>query len=152
VAYETRTYDNEHGDPVVVLVTTGTHDVSRLVQLFSGHLALCEQLGVAERILRQVKRHNGGRAALALLKAHGGADFTDEESPTTSAALGAWQLDTGVESGSGADRLFRALLPALGEMPYEITEEHADLELLADFTPFTVLTLGADVSEGDDAA
>lgn len=32
---EFRTYDNEHGDPVVVLVTTGTHDVSRLVQLLN---------------------------------------------------------------------------------------------------------------------
>lgn len=30
---ETRAYDNEHGDPVVVLVFTGTHDVSRLVDL-----------------------------------------------------------------------------------------------------------------------
>lgn len=79
MAYESRAYDNEHGDPVVVLVTTGTHDVSRLMQLFAGHtkghLALCEHATVAETMLRQVKRHNGGRAALGLLRQHGGPDF-----------------------------------------------------------------------------
>jgi hypothetical protein len=77
--YESRAYDNEHGEPIVVLVVTGEHDVSRLVQLFSGrmkgHLATCECIGVADTMLRQVKRHSGGRAALALLKAHGGPDF-----------------------------------------------------------------------------
>lgn len=77
--YESRAFDNEHGNPVVVLVTTGTHDVSRLVQLLQGRLALTEHIGVADRILRQVKRHNGGRAALELLKAHGGPDFTGPE-------------------------------------------------------------------------
>lgn len=77
--YETRAYDNEHGDPVVVLVATGTHDVSRLVNLLAGsRLALCEHMGLSEKILRQVKRHNGGRAALKLLAAHGGPDFLDE--------------------------------------------------------------------------
>src|SRR5690348_5314843 len=49
MAYESRAYDNEHGDPVVVLVVTGTHDVSRLVNLFNGqtkgHMALCEHIG-----------------------------------------------------------------------------------------------------------
>jgi hypothetical protein len=29
MSYETRAYDNTHGDPVIVLVATGTHDVSR---------------------------------------------------------------------------------------------------------------------------
>ena len=77
MSYETRAYDNEHGDPVVVLVTTGTHDVSRLVNLLAGsRMALCEHIGVSDDILRQVKRHSGGRAALKLLAAHGGPDLS----------------------------------------------------------------------------
>lgn len=80
--YESRAYDkpNTDGfgpDPVVVLVVTGTHDVSRLVHLLSR--GLIEHLEVAKRVLRQVKRHNGGRAALELLRAHGGPDFTSTE-------------------------------------------------------------------------
>ena len=78
MSYETRAYDNEHGDPVVVLVVTGTYDVSRFVHLTAGGPTVCELLMVGERIRKQVRRHNGGRAALALLKAHGGADFTGE--------------------------------------------------------------------------
>lgn len=82
MSYETRAYDNEHGDPVVVLVATGTHDVSRLVNLFA-HVKpfpLCEQVALGHRILRQVRRHNGGRAALRVLRDHGGPDFTDDHS------------------------------------------------------------------------
>lgn len=73
MSYETRAYDNEHGDPVVVLVATGTHDVSRLVNLLSRGNG--EQVQLAGRVLQQVRRHNGGRAALQLLAAHGGPDF-----------------------------------------------------------------------------
>ncbi|GAA4439657.1 hypothetical protein [Phytohabitans houttuyneae] len=76
MAYETRAYDNEHGDPVVVLVASGTHDVSRLVQLLtSGN---CEQVDLGDQVLQQVRRHNGGRAALQLLAAHGGPDLLFE--------------------------------------------------------------------------
>lgn len=77
MSYETRAHDNEHDDPVVVLVATGTHDVSRLVNLLtSGN---CEQVDLGHRVLAQVRRHNGGRAALQLLAAHGGPDFLHEE-------------------------------------------------------------------------
>ena len=76
MSYESRTYDNAHGDPVVVLVVTGTHDVSRLVNHLTGSSPNCEQLDLGRRILRQVRRHNAGRAALALLRDHGGRDFT----------------------------------------------------------------------------
>lgn len=77
MSYETRAYDNDHGDPVVVLVAEGTHDVSRLVNLLnSGN---CEQVSLGHAVLRQVRRHNGGRAALQLLAAHGGPDFLYEE-------------------------------------------------------------------------
>lgn len=80
MSYESRAYDNKHGDPVVVLVTTGTHDVSRLMNLLAGsRMALCEHMGLSGRILRQVNRHNGGRAALKLLVEHGGPDLSDPE-------------------------------------------------------------------------
>lgn len=75
MSVDMRAYDNEHGDPVVVLVTTGTYDVSRLVGLLSS--GRCEDHDLAKRVRAAVKRHNGGRAALRLLRDHGGADFTD---------------------------------------------------------------------------
>jgi hypothetical protein len=76
MSYETRAYDNDAGDPVVVLVATGTHDVSRLVHLLAG--GNCEQGTLARKVLGQIRRRNGGRAALTLLARHGGADFTRE--------------------------------------------------------------------------
>jgi hypothetical protein len=80
VSAETRAYDkhNDDGfppDPVVVLVATGTTDVSRLVQALSRGNS--EQIKQAEHIARQLRRHNAGRAALSLLKQHGGNDFTN---------------------------------------------------------------------------
>jgi hypothetical protein len=78
VSYESRAYDNDQGDPVVVLVATGTHDVSRLVNLLAGsRLALCEHAHLSDRIKRQVNRYNGGREALKLLRAHGGPDLLE---------------------------------------------------------------------------
>jgi hypothetical protein len=82
--YESRAYDNDSGEPVVVLVVTGTHDVSRLVNLLVGKMAghpVCEQISVGQRVLRQVRRHNGGRAALQLLAAHGGPELLHEPDP-----------------------------------------------------------------------
>lgn len=78
MSYQSRAYDNEHGDPVVALVATGTHDVSRLVNLLNGATPNSEQRELAATVLRQVRRHNAGRAALRLLRDHGGPDFTDE--------------------------------------------------------------------------
>jgi hypothetical protein len=79
--YESRAYDKVNGDgfgpdPVIVLVVTGTHDVSRFVDLLAGGQPLTEQLSLGKRIREQVRRHNGGRAALELLRRHGGPDFT----------------------------------------------------------------------------
>ncbi|MFB9687678.1 hypothetical protein [Amycolatopsis plumensis] len=56
--YESRAYDKDTGDgfgpdPVVVLVVTGTHDVSRLLSLFNGGSPLCEQLSLGKRLARQ---------------------------------------------------------------------------------------------------
>ena len=78
---EVRCYDNEHGDPVVVLVTTGTFDVSRLVSLFAS--GRCEDHHTAQRMTQGVRRHNGGRAALKLLAAHGGPDLSDTTEGTS---------------------------------------------------------------------
>lgn len=75
MSVEFRAYDNEHGDPVVVLVATGTYDVSRFVGLHAG--ARCEDHERGERMREAVRRHRGGRAALKLLRDHGGPDFTD---------------------------------------------------------------------------
>lgn len=80
--YESRAYDhvNDDGfapDPVVVLVVTGTHDVSRLLNLLNGGTPLCEQLRLGQQLARQVARHNAGRAALKLLAQHGGPDLLE---------------------------------------------------------------------------
>lgn len=88
MSYESRAYDERHPDgsntPVVVLVVKGEHDVSRLVSLFSGWPLLVEQQQVGERIRRQVRSRSRGRAALELLRAHGGPDFTTEPDEVTS--------------------------------------------------------------------
>jgi len=90
MSYETRAFDNEYGNPVVVLVVTGTHDVSRLVNLLAGsRMALCEHMTVSQTLLRQVKRHNGGQAALKLLAAHGGPDLTKVPIKYTATGFGA---------------------------------------------------------------
>lgn len=80
MSYESRAYDNEHGDPVAVIVATGTHDVSRLVNLFARGNPVIEQSSLADKLVRQIRRHSGGRGALRLLRDHGGADFTKEPS------------------------------------------------------------------------
>lgn len=73
MSYETRAYDNEHGDPVVVLVADGTHDVGRLAGLLA--TGNCEQSELGRTVLRQIRQHDGGRAALQMLAAHGGPDL-----------------------------------------------------------------------------
>jgi len=80
MSYQTAAYDDptDDGQPVVVLVARGSHDVSRLINLLtSGRHPTCEQVALGAHILKQVKRHNGGRAALRLLKAHGGPDLLE---------------------------------------------------------------------------
>lgn len=74
--YESRAYNNEHGEPVVVLVVTGTHDVSRFTNWMNGRVPVIEIYEAGEKLLRQLRRNNSGRAALKLLKDHGGPDFT----------------------------------------------------------------------------
>jgi hypothetical protein len=88
MSYETRAYDLKQDDgfgpdPCVVLVVTGTHDVSRLMNLFSQ--GVIEQIQVAEQLKRQVNRRNGGRAALKLLADHGGPDLLEPVETATEA-------------------------------------------------------------------
>ena len=75
---EARVYDDEHGHPVVVLVTTGTFDVSRLVGLL--HSGRCEDQHTADYVTRNLRRHYGGRAAMQLLAEHGGPDLLTDTS------------------------------------------------------------------------
>lgn len=84
MAYDIRSYDGSDG-PVVVLVATGTHDVSRMVQALTHGNS--EQAQEGYRLIARLKRHNKGRAALALLKAHGGADFTEPDDDDLVAAI-----------------------------------------------------------------
>lgn len=78
MSYETRAYVDGYGYPVVVMVVDGTHDISRLTHLLAGAPVTCEQLSVGQKLRRQLRRNNPGRAALKLLADHGGADFTGE--------------------------------------------------------------------------
>lgn len=79
MSVKTRVYDDEHGDPVVVMVTTGAFDVSRLVNLLSGGRS--EDHIRAAKITRDVRRHQGGRAALKTLRDHGGPDLLQDVPP-----------------------------------------------------------------------
>jgi hypothetical protein len=82
MSYDVRAYDkpNTEGfppDPIIVLVAEGTHDVSRLIHVLNGAPVTIEQMNVGAQVLKQVRRHNSGRAALELLQRHGGRDFTN---------------------------------------------------------------------------
>jgi hypothetical protein len=78
MSYQTRAYDSPGGDPVAVIVVTGTQDVSRMINLLAGSPANVEQLQTGQKLLKQVRSHNAGRAALKLLADHGGPDFTPD--------------------------------------------------------------------------
>lgn len=79
MSYKTATLD-EAGDfgpePIVTLTVSGTHDVSRLVHLL--RRGTIEQGVAGNRLARQLRKTDGGRAALELLKQHGGPDLTQE--------------------------------------------------------------------------
>jgi len=76
VSVKAHVYDDEHGNPVVITVTTGTFDVSRQVALLNS--GRCEDIGLARKITSDVRRHRGGRAALKTLRDHGGPDLLEE--------------------------------------------------------------------------
>lgn len=95
MAYQTRAYDQPNtggfpADPVAVVVASGTHDVSRLVHLLSR--GLIEHVQVGKQLQQQTRRRNGGRAALALLREHGGPDLTMTEPDTINDHGAFWSL------------------------------------------------------------
>jgi hypothetical protein len=123
MSYETRAYDNEYGNPVVVLVTTGTHDVSRLVNLLAGsRMALCEHMTVSQTLLRQVKRHNGGRAALKLLAAHGGPDLTEPERPRIVCLCGSTRFYDTFQQANYDLTMAGQIVLSVGFYPHATTE------------------------------
>ncbi|WP_194917497.1 hypothetical protein [Catenulispora rubra] len=95
MSFESRAYDDASGAPVVVLVATGSHSVSRLVAALRA--GSTEQRTLGGRVVDQVKRHSGGREALRLLAAHGGPDLLAEEAEaawhTVRTFIGAHPLD-----------------------------------------------------------
>jgi|SRR5579871_1005636 len=93
MSVDLRVYDNEHGDPVVVMVTTGTFDVSRLAGLLKS--GRCEDQALADALVAGCRRHNGGRAALKLLAAHGGPDLLERVSGADTGKPWAVVLSTG---------------------------------------------------------
>lgn len=90
MSYQSAAYDKQNDDgfppdPVVVIVATGTHDVSRLVHLLNGGQPVIEQYKLGQQVNRQVNRHNSGRSALRLLAQHGGPDLLEQASPAATA-------------------------------------------------------------------
>jgi hypothetical protein len=78
VSTQVRVYDDaqDDGQPVVVMVARGTFDVPRLAYLMS--CGRCEDVERAGFIVRALRRHNGGRAALKVLRDHGGPDLLED--------------------------------------------------------------------------
>jgi hypothetical protein len=74
---ESRAYDQESGTPTVVLVISGTHDISRLLYTLSGGSANSQLIALGHALAKKVRRHSAGRSALQLLAKHGGPDFTE---------------------------------------------------------------------------
>jgi hypothetical protein len=66
--------DGWHSDPKIVLVVTGSHDCSRLIQaLRHGN---SEQAYLGAHIAASMNRKPLGRRVTELLKSHGGEDLT----------------------------------------------------------------------------
>lgn len=119
MSYESRAYhhpniDGFGPDPVVVLVVQGTHDVSRFVHLLNGGQPTIEQLQVGSALVGQLRRDQGGRAALQLLAAHGGADFE-----ASVPGVDEWVL--GVLRGLSAGDTVRRIARRLGVTPQAVS-------------------------------
>lgn len=73
--FTTKDLQTEHDGAVPTLTITveGTHDISRMVNLLG--TGNCEQGDLQRRVVRSLRRLDGGRAALGLLKRHGGPDL-----------------------------------------------------------------------------
>lgn len=63
-------------NPKITITVQGTHDVGRIVHLLSK--GLTEHVILAADLVRKMRQHPSGLAALKLLALHGGTDFTKE--------------------------------------------------------------------------
>lgn len=121
MSYESRAYQKRYDadgfppEPFVVLVVEGTHDVSRLVNLFSGAPITIEQQQVGKRLVRQVREHDGGQSALRLLAAHGGPDFLKPSLPGVNEAA----LE--VLRALAAGETVRQIARRLGVVPHAVS-------------------------------
>lgn len=69
---EVRAYDEDIRGGKVIIAVAGQHDISRLVHLLDGGHLSVEWLAVGRSLRSKLRRHETGRAALALLRQHGG--------------------------------------------------------------------------------
>lgn len=88
---QVRVYDMEDGHPCVVMVVSGTFDVSRLAGLLAS--GRCEDHRTAGYIRRTLSRHRGGRAALKLLRDHGGPDLVVGTAPSDEPSFLIWSFE-----------------------------------------------------------
>ena len=79
--------DTSGPDIAVTVTAVGAHHASRLVNLFAGGVMVLEQMDAGQRLRTNLRRTKEGKEVLALLAAHGGADFTEESDPAT------WPVD-----------------------------------------------------------
>ena len=117
MSYESRVYHkpSDFGpDPVVVLVVEGTHDVSRFVAAMRGSSPTIEQLLAGGKLAGQLRRDQGGRAALDLLAAHGGPDFR-----ASVPGVDEWVLDVLRDLSAGAT--VRRIARRLGVTPQAVS-------------------------------
>jgi hypothetical protein len=80
---DSRVGTNEQGDPFVVVVATGTHDISRLLGQFTQ--STCEWGEAARRLRKQARGTANTRRAMRLLQEHGGPSFVYTEDAAPSA-------------------------------------------------------------------
>lgn len=109
MSVDIRAMKNDAGDPVLVHVVTGTHDISRHVSVHSGGFARCEDLTAAEIMRKAMRRRSDGRAAMRLLAQHGGPDFVLADGELPDARQVIVEYITEVE-----DRYVQALNAILG--------------------------------------
>lgn len=92
MSVDIKAYTAPSGDPVLVHVVAGAHDISRHVAVHAQ--GRCEDQGHVQTMTRALRRHGAGRAAMRLLARHGGPDWTlAEELPEARTMLAEYVRD-----------------------------------------------------------
>lgn len=76
---EIHAYDEPTRGGRAIIAVAGQHDISRLVRLLDGGPPSVEWLAVGKTLRARLRRHTTGRAALTLLRQHGGNAEADGE-------------------------------------------------------------------------